>query len=124
MSPPRFAALLATYVLLIGATGAFAAFMALGSNAPSPPMLQQVSQLDKQTQEQLWGALARAEEKQKRLSEIATNGFQVTLGALIGFLSAVGAGAGGNRREGGKTPGDLKEAEAPATSPTGRETAA
>ncbi len=104
MSRLIFFTLLSVYLLLIGVTGTYAAFMAIGANAPSPDVLVQIANLDEATQSNLWASLKSAEEKTKKLSEIATNGFQVTLGALIGFLSAIGATMTSQRQKaGGKT---------------------
>lgn len=91
MSKAIFATLLLTYLLLLAVTGGFAAFMALGANMPPPQVLQVFAHQDDKAKDNLWASVRGAEEKTKKLSEVATSGFQITLGALIGFLSAVGA---------------------------------
>lgn len=91
MSKIVFAVLLLTYLLLMAVTGGFAAFMALGANLPPPNVMRDYPKFDDRAKDQIWAATKGAEEKTKKLSEVATSGFQITLGALIGFLSAVGA---------------------------------
>jgi hypothetical protein len=91
MSKLIFFSLALIYLLLLVTTGGFAVFMAIGANTPPPEELETISQLPPETQESFWMSLGVADEKSRKLSEIATNGFQIVLGAFIGFLSAVGA---------------------------------
>lgn len=91
MNRPIFFTLVIMYLLLLIGIAAFAATMAVGANVPSPNQLQGFETLDKDTRQQFWNAMNAAQEKTKKLSEAATQGFQVVLGALIGFMSAVAA---------------------------------
>lgn len=98
MSKGIFAAILASYMVLLCATGYLAFFQFPGSyNLPSPEMIKTLG-TDPDFKQDLLEDIKQARERDRKLIELSAQSFNVILGALLGFLSAVGAHKIGIRR--------------------------
>lgn len=108
-----FYVVLVTYLTLLILTGGFAFFLAFGFVAIPPADLNELVP-DAELRTYFLKGLETANQKAIRLWEVATSGFQVVLGAVIGFLSAIATTfIRAQNQEGEKAA----QADTPATNP-------
>ena len=96
-----FIGVLLVYVILLAGTGYFTFVRFPGlQTLPSESLLERAAK-DPYLRDQLTKDVEIARERREQLVKSASHSFDVVLGALLGFLSAVAATAGltGNKRE-------------------------
>ena len=89
-----FSGILLTYVLVLAATGylTFVRFPTMDI-LPTPPMIQALGS-DSELKADMLEDVKAARQRSADLIKLSAHSFDVTLGALLGFLSALAAGAG------------------------------
>jgi hypothetical protein len=92
MTKGIFASILSTYLILLCSTGYLAFFKFPGTpTLPTQEMVQGLGN-DQEFKSDLLQDVKQARERDRKLVELAAQSFNVILGAMLGFLSAIGAG--------------------------------
>ncbi len=113
MSKGMFVSILATYLMLLGTTGYLAFFKFPGTyNLPNPEMIQTLAS-DSEFKTDLLDDVKKARERDRKLIELAAQSFNVILGAMLGFLSAIAAGQITPRNSNNQSLSDDKDNKAP-----------
>jgi hypothetical protein len=94
MNRTAFFAILIVYSILLGATGYLSFYRFIGNEPFVSENDMKLVADDPELKKDLLIDAARARDRDFKLVDLATHSFDVLLGALIGFLSAMGASSG------------------------------